>query len=173
MGLLHHQVNLKNYSIYTNNASWTTPFHGVKSSVSLRCCHCVWGLHWFSSSSPGTLCTWNSTFQGHQTQKWAGHHLPQEDSRSPNLLASLHLSSTDCSSIPVKKLLYSHCVLSGLGSSQKRSTLTIKVQNYIGRATMFPYTGYFTCMYALSFVIPALVNTWNPQILPPAPILCS
>ena len=59
------------------------------------------------------------------------------------------------------------------GPHTKRSTLTIKVQNYIGRATMFPYPGYFTRMFALNFVVPALVNTWNPQIQPPALILCS
>ena len=55
------------------------------------------------------------------------------------------------------------------GPHTKRSTLTIKVQNYIGRATMFPYPGYLTRMFALNFVVPALVNTWNPQIQPPAP----
>ena len=59
------------------------------------------------------------------------------------------------------------------GPHTKRSTLTLKVQNYIGRSTMFPYPGYFTRMFALNFVVPALVNTWNPQIQPPALILCS
>lgn len=93
-------------------------FHcGTHSLESLGCFHCVWGLYWFSSSSPGKLECSHFTAPRHREDLF--RHLPQGGSRYPNLLANLHLSSIDCSCTPVKKLLFSHCVLSDLGSSHK------------------------------------------------------